>query len=132
MRRPHINASTLALALALGLAACGDTATAPSGDATIPRTTQDARQETLERLLGRWQRTALEDDLFGEDGAILCDGPGPLDLTGSYKLLDAKRISITWPGAAPCTYAMAFMGDTLRLTLEGSSVGDGWTLTRRK
>jgi hypothetical protein len=123
-------AVSLSLLLAFTFTACGDNASAGGASAAHPAAAQ--KQATLSRLLGRWQRTIAEDTVFGDDGALLCDGPGPLDLTGSYQLLDDKRISIAWPGAQHNTYAMAFIGDTLRLTLEGSSIGDGWTLTRKK
>lgn len=80
--------SSLQLLLALALAACGKTASAGSASTAHPAAAQ--KQATLSRLLGRWQRTIAEDTVFGDDGALLCDGPGPLDLTGSYQLLDDK------------------------------------------
>jgi len=128
MRPTHLAANLLLLLPLALIASCSreTAAAAPS------QTDAAGSPATLARLLGRWARTPAEDTVFGEDGALLCDGIGPLDLTGSYRLLDDKRISISWPGAKPCTYAMAFFGDTLRLTAEDSSIGDGWTLTRRR
>jgi len=126
-------ATTAAIALVCILAACGDGATAPTaGTPAAPRKADDREQKTLSRLLGRWQRAVFEDVVFGDDGYLLVDGPGPLDISGSYELLGAKRIRVNWGTGEFFIYTIAFIEDKLRLTLEDSTLGDGWTLTRRK